>query len=700
MSAVSYAEPQETTSFGSLIGTVAQRVWGEPNKRLSKPGEMRWGNQGARIVYSNTGAFKDTEADQSGGTLELLRHAYGLEKAEAVAWLVREGLIPDRARAHAIKLHPGQRIVATFLFTDATGKVLYRKHRIQPGRGDRSKEFAYDHPDGAGGWRWGRGDNQVPYRLKDLASAPKDAPIYMAEGEAKADRLASWGLIATSSKDWRGYDFSGYVKGRSVIILPDNDNTGAKLADKVKADVERAEGRPVIVHLPRLPDKGDVLNWDGDAAELTALVDAAPAATSSEIQTKPDVALLPVVDAAEFAGKTVPDREWGLEGWEPWRSMVFVTGMGATGKSLLTQQRMTCSAAGLPFLGLPVRQGVSLYITCEDPIDEMHRRQESINKALGITWQDLRGKLLLVSLKGMLNKELCTFDAEGRMSTTERWASLKATIAATGATHVTLDNVAHFFTGNENIRNQVAAFAGLVDGLAEEIDGVVILIGHPNKAGDEFSGSTAWENQVRSRIFLGLESTREGEVHDPAARVLTNSKPNYSERGKSVRFLWHNWAFVRHEDVPEDAMREHRAIAAAAYDNEVFLKCLAERDRQRRAVSDSPGPNYAPAVFEALPHSQGIGKARLKRAMERLFVARRIEKGFLWRDSGKGRDVTGIREVDLDSPNATPNGPQTHSPDSPNQSPQTPPPTHLPPIGGNGAAHEVPAPSLPNEAKR
>lgn len=203
MSAAPRIDTPDATSFGPLIGAVARRVWGEPNKRLSKPGEMRWGNQGARIVYSKTGAFKDTEADQSGGTLELLRHTCGLDKGGAVAWLVREGLIPDRAREHAIKLHPGQRIVATFLFTDADGKLLYRKHRIEPGRGDRRKEFAYDRPDSAGGWRWGRGDDQVPYRLADLANAPKDAAIYMAEGEAKADRLAAWGLIATSSKEDR-----------------------------------------------------------------------------------------------------------------------------------------------------------------------------------------------------------------------------------------------------------------------------------------------------------------------------------------------------------------------------------------------------------------------------------------------------------------------------------------------------------------
>src|ERR1043166_6800097 len=109
------------------------------------------------------------------------------------------------------------------------------------------------------------------------------------------------------------------------------------------------------------------------------------------------------------------------EGLEPRGSATYLTGIGASGKSLLTQQRLTCSASNLPFLGITKRPGVSIYITCEDSLDEIHRRQDSINEALGINWADLRGRLFLVSLKGELGNELCTFSADGRMTTTARW---------------------------------------------------------------------------------------------------------------------------------------------------------------------------------------------------------------------------------------------------------------------------------------
>lgn len=357
----------------------------------------------------------------------------------------------------------------------------------------------------------------------------------------------------------------------------------------------------------------------------------------------PAVKLLKYVDAGDFAGVPVKPREFMTEGWEPRGSVTYLTGVGASGKSLLTQQRMTCSAAGLSFLGIETRPGVSIYLTCEDDMDEIQRRQESINAALGITWDDLRGRLYLVSNKGELNNEFCTFDSDNRMRTTDRWTETLATIHALGATHIALDNVAHLFTGNENIRNHVAAFTGLLDRLAQEINGGVLLLGHPNKAGAEFSGSTAWENQVRARIYLALDKGDDGEVIDPDARILTASKPNYSRRGSSIAFRWHQWAFIQEGDMPEDQRRELAATLQASHDNELFLRCLREMTRRQQAVSDNlASRTYAPLIFSKMPEAKGIGKARLEEAMDRLYRVNAIERGFLWRADRKDR--FGLRE--------------------------------------------------------
>lgn len=356
--------------------------------------------------------------------------------------------------------------------------------------------------------------------------------------------------------------------------------------------------------------------------------------------------ILHAVDAGDFEGLDIRPREWMLEGWEPKRSCVYLTGQGAVGKSLFTQQRLTCSAAGRDFLGVPVQPGISLYITCEDDIDEMHRRQDAINAAMGLTWADLKGKLFLISLKGLLNKELCVFDNEDRMVTTDRWKQVQATIDHYGATHVALDNVAHLFTGNENLRNQVAAFTGLLDGEAERINGVIILLGHPNKSGDEYSGSTAWENQVRARIFLGFDKASDGTIIDPDARILSNSKPNYSKRGDAVHFRWHKWAFVRPQDLPDDYAADLAQTVRANGENEAFLRCLRVRAGQPgREVGPKVGPSYAPARFAEMTEARGFKKEDFARAMERLLTIGAIVTEETFNNKSK-RYATVIREVE------------------------------------------------------
>ena len=87
MGAISRFEAREPIAFGPMIAKAAAELWGEPNERLSKPSELRWGKQGARIVYPDTGAFMDTEANCSGGTLDLIQHVEGVDRAGAMAWL-------------------------------------------------------------------------------------------------------------------------------------------------------------------------------------------------------------------------------------------------------------------------------------------------------------------------------------------------------------------------------------------------------------------------------------------------------------------------------------------------------------------------------------------------------------------------------------------------------------------------------------
>jgi RecA-family ATPase len=340
------------------------------------------------------------------------------------------------------------------------------------------------------------------------------------------------------------------------------------------------------------------------------------------------VDLLPLIDLTAWIDEDPPARVWTLHEMILAGQVTYLTGAGATGKSLLGQQLATCIATNTQFLGLDVQQGTAIYVTCEDDADELHRRQKAICAGLGVIFSELPGHLELVSLAGAIGNELATFDQLGRMRTTPAWQRLRSTVLSIGASFVVLDNVAHLFAGNENIRQQVASFLSLLNGLALESGAAILLIGHPNKAGDSFSGSTAWENQVRSRLFLDRVKQTDGTVLDPDARTLSRGKANYSRNGEALAFRWHEWAFILEEDLPDDERAELEHSLRAGAEDDAFLRCLDKAAAEKRATSPNrSASNYAPRVFADMPSGRGISVAGFEAALQRLLHERAIENG-------------------------------------------------------------------------
>lgn len=380
-----------------------------------------------------------------------------------------------------------------------------------------------------------------------------------------------------------------------------------------------------------------------------------------------DADILPSLDLAALARTRAKARVFAIERIAPLGEVTMLVGPGSGGKSLLAQQLATVAAAGIgQCLGLSVMETPAVYLTCEDDADELHWRQERLCEALRVPMADLAGKLHLVSLRGELGNELSAFQSDGKMVPTDAFTRLSRTIRQTGAKLALLDNVAHLFTGNENDRADVTRFVNLLNRLAGETGAAIILLGHPNKAGDEWSGSTAWNNAVRSRLYL--EHDEETDL-----RTLSLPKANYSKKGDVVSFRWIDWAFVRDEDLPDDKRAEIADIVKANGENAAFLACLRERASQGegRQVGPSPGPNYAPAQFETMAAAKGYKKAALRRAMDRLFSTGAI-KAETYHNKAKGRDVTVIVEASPASPNAFPNASRTLFPNTPEPAPERP----------------------------
>lgn len=637
-----------------------------------------------------------TVKDAEGGRDVLFNSFNGANWREIKDECRRIGLLPEWERANDNGDRP--RETGHYEYADADGTVLYRTVRIE--QVGKRKRFQAQRPDGRGGWINGMGDAlRVPYRLPEIRAAieratlkDQDMPtVYLVEGERKADKLASWGLVATAvafgCKGWRK-EYADALAGCTVIILPDNDDEGRGFAGKAGTDLQGAGCSIRIIDLPGLPPKGDIMDWTGSAEDLRALVEKMPA---------PAAETFAVADLGAWATIQPTPKPFIMAGFVPARELTLATGAGGANKSTFGQQLATCCAAGVPMLGIDVMQGPALYITAEDDDDRLHWMQTHICRALAVDMAGMAGKLHLVSLRGRLGNELATFDAEGKLRPAPSFQLLKATIEQTGSSLVVLDNAAHLFAGNENDRQQVTAFVNLLYSLCRDLGVTIILVAHSNKAGDSYSGSTAWLNAVRSQIVL---QRPEGAI-DPDERLLTLGKANYARQGEELRFRWHEFALVRDEDLPADLRQEMAATVQASHDNDVFLRCLDVRNGQERAVSENAASakTYAPKVFAEMPESKGVGIKRLEAAMDRLFRTGSIERGFLWREDRK--DKFGLRRPCADpagecaDPRADPAPTRCADPAFTPRQPRA----HTHPISKDipGAALQGPAPDLDDD---
>ncbi|MEL7685864.1 AAA family ATPase, partial [Citromicrobium bathyomarinum] len=283
--------------------------------------------------------------------------------------------------------------------------------------------------------------------------------------------------------------------------------------------------------------------------------------------------LLSLFDLAKIDGPAPPAREWIVPDYVPANEVTLFTGPGGAGKSLLSQQIATALSTGGRCLGMDLEPAPVLFVTAEDGEDELHRRQ----CALGPLDP---AKLFLASLRGVLATELATFDRDGEISLTPLFEMIRATLDHTGATVLILDNLAHLFGGNENDRGQVTRFVNALYALRRELgrDLTILLIGHPNKSGDAYSGSTAWLNAVRSQI----EIARTEDEHDLDGRVLRVGKANYARFGTETRFRWHDGAFVLDSELSQETRQQLDEAIRVSGENEAFLRCLRTRDEQGR----------------------------------------------------------------------------------------------------------------------
>jgi RecA-family ATPase len=330
--------------------------------------------------------------------------------------------------------------------------------------------------------------------------------------------------------------------------------------------------------------------------------------------------------ADSLAGAEAPPRPWHVPDLIPAMTVTLCQGDGGTGKTLLALQLAAATALGRSWIGHDARRGNVIYLSAEDDRDELHRRLVDIAQSYDADLADLAG-LKVIPLAGHDAVLASTSGRNGLLAPTPLWSELEALSTAWEPVLIVLDNLADVFAGEENSRSHARQFVGMLRGVAIRTGAAVLLIGHPSlsglSSGSGSSGSTAWNNSVRSRLYLAKPAPADGVDTDPDLRILTVKKANYAATGGELRIRWHRGAFALDGGVVAGQPDLDRASAHARIDS-LFLQLLAESDAAGRVVSDKTGANYAPAIFAKSPRANGTTKGGFAAAMERLFAAGEI----------------------------------------------------------------------------
>jgi len=318
--------------------------------------------------------------------------------------------------------------------------------------------------------------------------------------------------------------------------------------------------------------------------------------------------------ASDLDGLAIPERQWLVEGFIPDSTVTLLSGDGGVGKSLLALQLAADVTQGCHWLRKDTKAGNALFISAEDDRDELHRRIADIARNTRVSLSALRG-LTVASLAGgdALLAELRT---GGALAETALYNQLYAKMMETRPALVVLDTLADLFPGDENNRVQARQFIGLLRRLAIEHSCAVVMLAHPSltgiNAGTGTSGSTGWNNSVRSRLYFERDS------NDPDLRRLKIMKSNYGQIGEEIELRWQAGIFV---EPIRGSQSDRQALA-----DSVFMDLMEIFQRTGQTLHPTGGSNYFAKLFadHEKAKSAKIRKDDFKVVCQRLLEAGKI----------------------------------------------------------------------------
>ena len=411
-------------------------------------------------------------------------------------------------------------LVAQYEYTDLAGNIVCKKLRYS------NKSFCWLHPDSSGGWAKGR-NGAAP--IFNQFHAQNVQTMYFVEGEKDVLTLKAHGRAAVSLPDgaqskWRS-EYTDFFRGRTVAIIPDNDEPGKKFAEMAAEKLRGVAQSVKVLDLSQIwqgiPNKADISDY------LAAFPDGMPAVSSLAEQTAewmPGAAEgePPKRKYTKLSNVESTNTEWL---WYPYIPLGKITLMNAdpgTGKTFFSLYLTATVSTGNPFYGedshVNHEPAVAIYQTAEDGISDTIKPR-------------------LETMTVNFNNVYFIDESEEPLSLSESYDDIERAMKELKPRLMIFDPLQAYLGANVDMHraNEVRPVLSRIGHLAEKYNCAVIFIMHNSKTGQNKAlfralGSIDIPAVARSMLTLGKNPDNKKQV------VMCHEKSSLAEHGQSILF--------------------------------------------------------------------------------------------------------------------------------------------------------------------
>lgn len=251
--------------------------------------------------------------------------------------------------------------------------------------------------------------------------------------------------------------------------------------------------------------------------------------------------IVPMSTVADQANCFMPHL---VDMWIPQDEVTLLAGHGGGGKSYIALSIAVHVALGLPYGALATIQANVLFFSGEDGKRILRQRLASICRALNIDPMQLDGKLHLLDASDIdpalyRERRVVVSGFHQTITETPLLDALTGLVQKLDVALVVVDNASDTYDGDEIKRASVRTFVRSLRSRIARPGRAVLLLAHINKDAaknnrgannEDYSGSTAWHNSVRSRLSLIPDGDNGLTIH--------HVKANYGLMASALKLEW------------------------------------------------------------------------------------------------------------------------------------------------------------------